>query len=782
VLRNEDESLLRGAGLYLDDLRFGQVFAVFVRSTEASAGIRAVRTAAAAGAEGVVAVATAADLVVPPVRAHASGLLPAVFDRPPLARGVVRFVGEPIAVVVARTLAAAVDAAELVEIDYEPAAVVVDTEAALRDDAPLLFPDHGTNLAFEFAHADAGALDDADVIVGGRFVNQRVAPAPMETYGVLAVPEPDGRLTVWASTQRVHALRDDVSGALGLAPDRVRVVTPLVGGAFGGKYDTPAEVIVIAALARRLARPVAWRETRSENLVTMGHGRSQVQYADLGLTGEGHIVGLRCRLVGDAGAYPALGALVPSMAVRMLPWVYGIGRLDARCLGVATNTSPMGAYRGPGRAEAGALVERLVDQAAVELGMDPVELRRRNLIPPEAFPYRTVTGMVYDVGEYRRALDTAVDLAGYDLVRREQAQRRQARATRALGIGVAMWLDITPSNRPGEYAAVDIDSAADGDPDVVVRAGTCDQSHATTWGIIVSSVLGIPADRVQLLPSDTAEVPTGTGTGSARSLQVTGGSVLHAARLVLAQARAVAGHLLEAAPEDVVLAPSASGDARHLGAAPGPAAQPGPAAEAGLCVAGSPDRRVTWADVARAARGEDLPADVRALLPRGGLGAEADVEQAGPSFPYGAHVAVVEVDIETGAVDVIRFVAVDDCGTVINPAVVTGQQHGGIVQGIGQALWEQIRHAGDGTPQNTTFADYAVPSAAEVPPIEAHTIETPTPINTLGAKGIGQAGAIGATPAVQNAVVDALAHLGVRHIDLPLTPERVWRSIGSVSR
>ncbi len=763
MLRNEDASLLRGAGRYLDDLRFGQLFAAFVRATTAGARIGEVRTAAAAAAPGVVAVVTARDLDLPAMPAHASGLLPAVFDRPPLATDTVRFVGEPIAVVVASAPDRAIDAAELVEVAYDQGGVVVHAEAALVAGAPLLFPDHGSNVAFELAHADDNALDGADVIVGGRFVNQRVAPAPMEPNGAVAVPGPDGTLTVWASTQRVHTLRDDVARALGLAPARVRVVAPLVGGAFGGKYDTPAETIVVAALARRLGRAVAWRETRHENLLAMGHGRAQIQYGDLGVSAAGRIVGLRCRLIGDAGGYPCLGALVPSMSIRMLPWVYGIDRIDARCTSVATHTSVVAAYRGPGRAEAGGLVERLVDMAAAELRMDPVELRRRNLIGPGEFPFRSVTGMVYDVGDYRRALDEAVSVAGYDTLRAEQSRRRQNESTRALGIGVAMWLDITPSNRPGEYAAVDIRSSSGAFPDVIVHAGTCDQGqgHATTWGIILSDLLGIPVDRVALQPSDTWDVPTGTGTGSARSLQVTGASVLHAGRVILGQARAVAAHLLEAAPDDIVV----TSDGR-------------------VGVAGSPGRSVTWAEIAAAAElGSDLPSDVQELLTRGGLGAEADVEQPGPSFPYGAHVAVVEVDLETGAVDVVRFVAVDDCGTVVNPVVVAGQQHGGIAQGIGQALCEQILYTEDATPLCASFADYTIPSAAELPWLDVHTIETPTPINALGAKGIGQGGAIGATPAVQNAVVDALSHLGVRHIDLPLTPERVWRSIrAAVSR
>jgi carbon-monoxide dehydrogenase large subunit len=757
VARNEDEPLLRGAGRYLADLRLGQLSAVFVRSSVPNAALLRVESDNARRAPGVIAVLTAPDLDLRPMVAHASGMLPSVFDRPPLATDRVRFVGEPVAVVIALTAAAATDAAALVELHCGPSAPIADPEAALRPEAPKLFATHGSNVAFHAEVADSGALDDAELIVKGRFVNQRVAPAPMETNGALALPGDDGLLTIWASSQRVHGLRDEIAHCLGMPTAEVRVIAPLVGGGFGGKYDTPAETVVVAAVARHLGRAVAWGETRSENLVAMSHGRGQVQYGELGLRRDGTIVGLRCELIADGGGYPALGALVPAMAIRMLPWVYGIPRIDARATTAATSTSMVGAYRGPGRAEAGALIERLIDMAAV----DPVDLRRRNLLAAGQFPFPTVTGTVYDCGDYHRALAAAVARIDYDAQRREQARRRACGARRQLGIGVAMWLDITPSNRPGEYAAVDVRADGVGGVDVLVRAGTCDQgqAHATTWGLIISGALGVPLQRVTLAPADTATVPKGTGTGSARSLQVTGGSVLDASHQILAQARAVAAHLLEANPDDIVVTPAGT-----------------------LAVAGSPGRDLTWGTLAAAAERRDLPPEVAALIPPAGLGAEADIEQAGPTFPAGTHIALVEVDTETGHVEVLRFVAVDDCGRVINPTVVTGQQHGGVAQGIAQALYEQVSYDAAANPITTTFADYLVPSAADLPSFEVDTVETLTPINALGAKGIGQAGAIGATPAVQNAVIDALSHLGVRHIDLPLTPERVWRAIRSAPR
>jgi carbon-monoxide dehydrogenase large subunit len=764
VRRNEDGPLLRGAARYLPDLRFGQLHAAFVRSTVASARIRSVETAAALVAPGVVAVATAADLGLGHIRGHLSGALSSVFNRPPLADGVVRMVGEAIAVVVAETLSAAVDAAELVEVIYDALPVVVDPEDALAEDCFVLFPEHGSNRALEMSVPGEGdALAGAEVIVKGRFVNQRVSAAPMETNGALALPGDDTHaITVWASTQRVHQLRDELALVLGLDPSEVRVLTPQVGGGFGSKYDAAPEAAVVAAMALRLQRPVVWYETRTESMVSLFHGRGQVQYVELGLRGDGQFVGIRVKLIGDAGAYPMIGALIPSATLRMLPGPYGIASVEASAVAAATNTTPMGAYRGAGRPEACALLERIIDVAAVELGIDPVELRRRNLLSAEAFPFTTATGMVYDVGEYRQTLDAAVALIGYEQVRAAQAERRSRGAVKQLGVGVVMWLDATPLNRPGEYAAVDISVLPGGGIDVAVRAGTMDQGqgHATTWGLILSGILGVPVESVRLVRSDTATVPKGEGTGSARSLQVTGSSVNRAGHQVLAQARAVAAHLLEAAAEDIVVTDTGE-----------------------LAVTGTPSRSVSWAEVAAAAACVEraLPPQVAALLGANGLGAESDEDNEGPTFPSGTHAAIVEVDTETGAVEVLHFVAVDDCGRVVNPVTFAGQQHGGIVQGMAQALYEGIAYDAEGNPLTATFADYGIPSAADVPSLDVHTIETPTSRNPLGAKGIGQGGAVGSTPAVQNAVIDALSHLGVRHIDMPLTAERVWRAIASTT-
>jgi carbon-monoxide dehydrogenase large subunit len=650
--------------------------------------------------------------------------------RPPLARAVVRFVGEPVAVVVADTPAHAVDASELVVVEVEPLPVACFDEVAAA--SPVWALETGD---------EASVLGDADVVVKGRFVNQRVAPAPMEPDGALALPEGEG-VTVWASTQRVHTLRDAVAACLGLDTTLVRVRAPHVGGGFGGKYEPAAEAVVVAAAARRLHRPVLWVQTRRENLTCMPHGRGQVQHAALALDADGSFRGIWADLLGDAGAYPTVGALIPNATLTVLAGTYRFERAGGRARSVSTNTTPMGAYRGAGRPEAAALLERLVDLAATELALDPVELRRRNLVV--TFPHRSPTGAIYDSADYRACLEGAVERVGYDAVRAEQAAGRARRDVRIPGIGVAMWLDCTPMNRPGEWASLTL-TAADGAPRVVVRDGANDQGqgHATTWGMLLAERLRVPIESVVLELGDTAHVPQGEGTGSARSTMLAGGAVVGAADDLLDQAKRVAAGLLEASPSDVVLS------------------------EAGrFAVAGVPALTVSWLDVARA----------------GTLVAEHDYAQGGPTFPAGCHAAVVEVDTETGAVRLLRFVAVDDCGTVVNPVIVAGQQHGGIVQGVAQALWEEIAYDDAGNILTTTFVDYGIPSAAELPSIDVTTLDGASPVNVLGAKGIGQAGAIGATVAVQNAVIDALSHLGVRHIDLPCTPERVWHAIVDTRR
>ena len=745
VRRVEDPELLRGHATYVDNIvPPGTLYCVFVRSPLAHARLDTVDVAKAREAPGVVAVLTGDDMTdVPDHRPFM--VLNDACARPLLARGKVRFVGDMVAAVVATTRAEAVDAAELVEVDYDPLEPVVDPEAALDDGAPLQFEELGSNLAAGFRDPDeVRPLDDADVVVRARIVNQRLAVASMEGNAVTAAPgAPDEPydMTVHVSTQMPHGLRGQVAAQWGWDTERVRVVAPDVGGGFGGKAGMAPEHAVVIEAARQLGRAVTWTETRSENLTAMPHGRGQVQYGELGLRRDGTITGLRARVVGDSGAYAGFGgALALGPTRNMAQGVYRIPEIAYDAAAVLTTTTPMGAFRGAGRPEAAAMVERLVDMAAAELGMDPADLRRRNFLAPEEFPLTTRTGSLYDSGDYGHALDVALRESGYDALRREQAQRRSRGDRVALGIGLAVYVEVTAGGGGGEYGAVSVD--ADGGATVSVGTSAHGQGHATSFAMIVADRLGVPMEHVRFVQSDTAAVPRGGGTGGSRSLQLAGSSVLVAADTVLERAREVVAAALEADVDDIT------------------------ETEGGLGVAGVPDRALSWREVAAAAEGQGVS-----------LSEARDETQPGATYPFGAHVSVVEVDLDTGRVTPIRHVAVDDCGTVLNPTLVAGQQHGGLAQGISQALWEGFSYDADGNPTSGTFAAYLLPTAAEVPHYEASSTETPTPYNPLGAKGIGEAATIGSTPAVQNAVVDALAPLGVRHVDMPLTPDRVWRAI-----
>ena len=745
VRRLEDPELLRGHGTYVDNIvPTGALHCVFVRSPLAHARLGTVDTAKAREAPDVVAVLTGDDLTdLPDHRPFM--VLNDTCARPMLARGKVRFVGDMVAAVVATTRAAAVDAAELVEVDYDPLEAVVDAEAALADGAPLQFEELGTDLAAGVRDPDdVDPFAGADVVVRARIVNQRLAVAPMEGNAVTATPGADDEpydVTVHVSTQMPHGLRAQVAQQWGWDPERVRVVAPHVGGGFGGKAGLAPEHAVVIEAARRLGRPVTWTETRSENLTAMPHGRGQVQYGELGLRRDGTIVGLRARVVGDAGAYAGFGgALTLGPTRNMAQGVYRIPAIAYDGAAVLTTTTPMGAFRGAGRPEAAAMLERLVDMAAAELGTDAVTLRRQNLLAPDEFPLTTQTGSLYDSGDYAKALDKALEIAGYDELRREQSVRRERGDRVALGIGVAVYVEVTAGGGAQEYGAVRVDD--DGGATVSVGTSGHGQGHATSFAMIVADRLGVPMEQVRFVQSDTAAVPRGGGTGGSRSLQLAGSSVLVAADTVMARAREVVATALEADPGDIT------------------------AVDGGVGVAGVPDRVLSWRDVAAAAHAQGVS-----------LSEARDESQPGATYPFGAHVAVVEVDLDTGRVTPVRHVAVDDCGTVLNPVLVAGQQHGGLAQGISQALWEGFGYDADGNPTSGSFAAYILPTAAELPSCEAASTETPTPYNPLGAKGIGEAGTIGSTPAVQNAVVDALAPLGVRHVDMPLTPDRVWRAI-----
>jgi len=738
VRRVEDLELLLGQGTFVDNLESGGVaHAIFVRSPFAHARITGIDTSQAAAAPGVLAVYTADDLGRQPLSGFAD-----VNDqagRAALAVDKVRYVGDPVVLVVAETRAEAMDAAELVDVDYDDLPAVTDVEEALADDAPLQFEAIGSNIATQRAAKDpADVLVDADHVTRVRMVNQRIATAPIEGNAILVRPTADG-MEAWVSTQHPHMARDLLAKAIGVDAAHVRVVAPHVGGAFGGKAGTGPDHAAIALAARRLGHPVKWSETRSEAMLSM-HGRGQVQYVELGLTADGTITGLRMRVLGECGAYAGFGgALAVGPTYMMAQGPYVIPRLRFDAIAVMTNTAPVGAFRGAGRPEAAAALDRVLDVAALELGLSPEEIRRRNLIPADAFPYTTQTGVTYDNGDYRAPLEEALRIADVDDARKEQQRRIDAGESRLLGIGVSTYVEITGFGG-SEFGSVQIHP--DGSATVMSGTSAHGQGHATSFSMIVADRLGIPLDRITYRQSDTAIVRTGGGTGGSRSLQLGGNAVSKAADELHEKAIAVAARMLEANAEDVTLD------------------------DEGFGVAGVPGSHVSWPDLAAYAHEHD-----------GGLGVDTDFTQKGATFPFGAHVAIVEVDLETGQAKPIRHVAVDDCGRILNPLIVAGQQHGGAIQGMSQALWEEMVYDEQGTPITSSFADYAIPTAADGIMLEASNTETPTPVNPMGAKGIGESATIGSTPAVQNAVVDALKHLGVKHIDLPCTPERVWREI-----
>ncbi|HEY4026906.1 MAG TPA: xanthine dehydrogenase family protein molybdopterin-binding subunit [Candidatus Dormibacteraeota bacterium] len=742
VRRREDPRLVSGRGRYVDDLPAEDgLYAVFVRSPLAHARLRDVDLSAARAVPGVVGAFAAADLDLKPRLAFA--VMAEAFARPPLATDTVRFVGEAIAVVVGETRSAAADGAEAVLADYDPLPVVATAERAAAEGAPVVFPAHGSNVAFEtVVGGDGDVLADAEVVVRGRLINQRLAAVPMEPDVFLAAPDPetDG-MRIWASTQNPHQVRDFVADVLGLPEDRVRCIAPDVGGGFGAKLFTYPEQGIVAVLARRLGRPVRWTQTRSENFLAMTQGRDQVQEFELGATRAGELVGLRARVTADAGAYPGVGAFLPFFTGQMVCGVYRVPRVDYAARSYVTNTTPTGAYRGAGRPEATALMERAMDMLATELGQDPAELRRRNYIPPEDFPVTTAAGASYDSGEYEKALDRALELAGYADLRAEQRRRREAGERRVLGIGLASYVEITAVGSPTEFGSVE----ATPDGAFVVLAGTHShgQGHETAYAQIVADTLDVPVDSVQVVEGDTARIPRGDGTAGSRSLQLAGSSVLEASRALLERARRLAADVLEANPDDVI----SLSDGR-------------------LGVRGVPESGMSWAQLAVAA-GERGETPLR----------ESSDVVAEPSFPFGTHIAVAEVDLDTGEARLVRHVAVDDCGPQVNPMLVAGQVHGGIAQGAAQALFEEMVHDADGNPLTGSLLDYAMPTANELPAFERDSTVTPSPRNPLGVKGIGEAGTIGSTPAVQNAVIDAVAHLGVRHLDKPVTPERVWRAL-----
>jgi carbon-monoxide dehydrogenase large subunit len=726
--------------------------AAFARSPHPKARIRAFDISAAESAPGVVRVLAGRDLAgLNSLPANRVAKDQAVPPHPPLSGEMVYAVGVPVAVVVATSRYAAEDAAALIEVEYEPLESVVDVEEALSADVPRARDDLASNVCYTLRRQGGDlerAFAEAEHVTSVKIVCHRLAPVAMEPRGVAAQPQPMGQdVTVWLSTQAPNRARADLAAALGFPEHRIRVIAPDVGGGFGSKGPVYREDVVIAHLALQLGRPVRWVATRSEDLATTMHGRGMTLFADLALKRDGTMLGLKVRNLADLGAYlQSNTAGPPTRLLAMSPGCYRIPNFSAEVVGVFTNTVPTGPYRGAGRPESVLLIERVVDQAARELGIDPVEIRRKNMIRSEQFPYKTAAGAEYDSGDYERAMDKALKLAEYDDLLRE---RDRARAKGDL-FGIGMSTFVEPSGGAGfESGVVRIERT--GAVTAITGSSAHGQGHETVFAQVVAEKLGVPFDQVVVRHGDTAMIPQSVGTFGSRSASLGGSALVIAAERVVAKAKRLAAHLLEASKEDVVWQ------------------------DGGFAVAGAPDRVVTWAMLADAAyRTLNLPAEDEP-----GLEATAYFSPEKEMYSYGTHLAAVRIDRETGEVRIEKLVAVDDCGVVLNPLVVEGQVQGGLAQGLGQALMEDVTFDQTGTLLTGTLMDYAVPRAEDMPPVTlGHTV-TPSPRNPLGVKGVGESGAIGAPPAVVNAVVDALAPLGVRHVDMPFTAGRIWELIAA---
>ncbi|MEC9270536.1 MAG: xanthine dehydrogenase family protein molybdopterin-binding subunit [Actinomycetota bacterium] len=741
ALRVEDDRLLRGAGRFMENIAPDDAaFISFVRSTASRARITAIDRTEAREHNGVIEIFTGADVdlepFASPVPANNQSML-----RPWIAVDRVRYVGEIVAIVVSENAQQGVDASELVIVDYQPLNAVVDPEEAATDN-DLLDEAVSTNASLVLSTGDDEALfGDCEIVVTQRLINNRLAPCPLENRG--AVARWDGPcLEQWSTTQSAHAVRDGLSRIFELDPDNVRVVVPDVGGSFGAKRGLSPPEVLTAWVAKKIGRPARWHEGRSEAMVDLGHGRGQIQYAELGGDRDGTLKAFRAKVLQNAGAYPDVGSFLPRMLGVMGAGPYALESVEIHSRSVLTNTAPLLAYRGAGRPESTSMLERMVDLYSHEIEMDPAALRHKNLITQSDMSIATASGAVYDSGDYPRALESLLDTVGYEKLRRQQRQRRQSRDSLQLGLGISSYVEITNPGAEGEYGAVEVLDTGR----VVIKTGSVAQghSHSTGYRLLVSEMLGVDTDEIDVVYGDTALVPRGTGTGGSKSTQIGGSALFMACENLIEQGRELAANLLEANADDVIFESNS----------------------ALFHIAGTPSISVTWAD----------------LREHDAIKAEADYTAAGATFPFGAHFCLVEVDLETGEARILRYVALDDCGRTLSPVMVEGQVHGGVAQGIGQALFEEFRYDKDGNPLTTNFADYAFAAASDLPAIERLHQETPTNRNPIGVKGIGEAPTIGSPAAVQNAVIDAVAHLGVRHIDMPLTPNRVWGAIQEVTK
>ncbi len=741
ILRKEDPRFLRGEGRYVENLELeGALHVVFVRSLVPHARIDGIDSSMVEGAR----VLIGADIGIEPLAPHYPGIETRM-ARQPVATDVVRFAGEIVAVVLADTQQDAVDAAELVFVDFDALPIVIDPESALAGE-PYLYPELGTNVCSHLAVGiDGDPFEGCEVVAGGRIVSQRMAPAPLEPRSSAARVDEDGRLHVWLSTQTPHSDRDGLARALGLETSEVHVIARDVGGGFGAK-TLSTEDILVGWLARETGRPVRWTETRSESMLAIGHCRAQIMDFTIGGSRDGKIEAYKLEVLHEAGAYPNVGAFLPMLTQWMQSGVYAIPKLAYESNSVVTNTAFTTAFRGAGRPEAAQAIERAVDAFAVEAGLDPADVRRKNFIGADSFPFTTASGTTYDSGDYAPALERALEAVGYEDLRAEQARLRRNGDPRQLGIGISVYVEVTNGGAEPEFGAVEITPEGG----AILRTGSFahGQGHETSYAQIVADKLGLDLDAVTVVAGDTDDVARGGGTYGSKSLQIGGTAAAQASAEVVERAKQLVAEELEANPVDVVL--DTGGGRFH--------------------VTGTPEPSLTWAELAARLTDTDRLAE---------LHVERDFKPDSGTVPFGAHVAVVRVDTETGGVELERLVAVDDAGRIISPVIAEGQRHGGIGSGIGQALYEEFRYDEDANPLSGNLLAYPFPSAAELPSFELVPMETPTPMNELGAKGIGESGTIGATPAVQNAVVDALLPLGVRHVEMPANGENVWRAIQS---
>lgn len=751
--RREDPRLITGTATYVDDIQLeGMQYAAIVRSPHAAAKIRSINTKAAEKAPGVMAVFTGKDTEKVggvPCGSALPGLR--VPHHNILAINRVYFVGHPVAVVVAQDRYMAQDAADLIEVDYEPLAAVADPEKALAANAPAVHPEWPDNVSFTY-HQDGGDVDkafsEADVVVKQRITSQRLIPMSMETRGVVAEWRgADRQLNLYTSTQIPHLVRTLVASMLGLDENRVRVITPEVGGGFGSKLNVYAEEALMGFIAQKIQKPVKWIESRRENFLCTIHGRGHVDYYEVAAKRDGTILGIKLKIVQDLGAYlQLLTPAIPTLSVLMMPGIYKTQNIRADIVGVFTNCMPTDAYRGAGRPEATHGIERMVDILADELNIDPAEIRIRNFVANDQFPFHTATGLMYDSGNYAAPLKKALDLVNYPKLRQEQADARKQ--GKWMGIGISTYGEIcaigpSPATPAGGWESATVKVEPSGK--VTIMSGACPhgQGEETTFAQIAADELGVSVDDVLVVRGDTAVVQYGIGTFGSRGTAIGGTAVYYALQDLKEKIKKFGAMLLES--DDVTLS-------------------------GGKVTCNKTGQSKTVQEIAGAAyRAMKLPPNTEP-----GLVSTRFWEPPNFTFPFGTHIVITDIDGQTGDVKIRRYVAVDDCGNRINPLIVDGQVHGGVAQGLGQALWEHAVYDENGQLLTGELTDYAVPRAHMMPWIESDHTTTPSPVNPLGVKGVGEAGTIGCSPAVVNSVVDALSPLGVRHIDMPLTPEKIW--------